>query len=81
MGVAIPDTITRDFAYLFIDGGSNGDDNGSGPPGPDDERVSLIRAVANIAGYVGAFVLQVPNQGVIFAVSAHLLLSVFFITF
>ena len=68
MGVAIPDVITKDFGYLFIDGGGNGGNNDASPPGPDDDRVVLSKEIANVAGYIGAFILQVPNQGVIFAV-------------
>jgi len=64
--VAVPDNLRRDFAYLYIDGGGNG--VGEQPPGPNDGRLGLVRNIANLAGYVGAVLLQVPNQGVIFGV-------------
>ena len=68
MGVAIPDTITKDFGYLFIGGMDNGDDNDASLPLPDSPHVLVARRVANEAGYIGAFLLQIPNQGVVFAV-------------
>jgi len=71
MGISIPDEITRDFAYMFIDGGGNGE--GAQPPGPTDSRVRIVREVARITGYFGAFILQIPNQGVIFSVSSCIL--------
>jgi len=62
MGVSIPDVIKKDFSYLFIDGGHN---NVPGnPPGETDTRVNIVRHVARVAGYVGAFLLQIPNQPV-----------------
>jgi PhoPQ-activated pathogenicity-related protein len=68
MGVAIPDNPTRDFAYMFIDGGGNGDPPGSsGPPGPTDARVRIAYEIAGMTGYFGAFILQIPNGGVRFS--------------
>jgi len=64
MGVAIPDVIKRDYAYMLIDGGHN--HIGTQPPGSGDVRVSAIRQIAGIAGYVGAFLLQIPNQPIRF---------------
>jgi len=65
MGVAVPDVIKRDYAYMFIDGGGN--NPGSSPPDQDDDRVTIARTIAKLAGYFGAFLLQVPNQPHIFS--------------
>jgi len=63
VGVSIPDTPKRNFAYMYIDGGGIT----SGIPGREDGRVNITRQIAHYTGYFGAFVLQVPNQGVVFA--------------
>jgi len=65
MGVAVPDVITRDFAYMHITGGNNND--GAQPPAADDELVTLVKTISSISGYFSAFIKQVPNQGVVFA--------------
>jgi PhoPQ-activated pathogenicity-related protein len=64
MGIAIPDVVKHDAAYMWIEGGSNNDDTGPAPP--DDELVFLILNMAVEVGCIGAYIRQVPNQSMVF---------------
>lgn len=66
MAIAVPDVIKHEAAMMWIEGGSNG--AGTGPAPPDDELVGLTVIVAVETGAIGAYIRQVPNQRIVFAV-------------
>jgi PhoPQ-activated pathogenicity-related protein len=63
MAVSIPDVILHDAAFMWIEGGNNGN---PGPADPDDELVFMTRLVAVEVGCIGAYIRQVPNQSMVF---------------
>jgi PhoPQ-activated pathogenicity-related protein len=65
MAIAIPDTIRHQVSYLWIEGGSNGD--GTQPNPPDDPYVMMLVEITARAGCIAAYVLQVPNESMVFS--------------
>jgi PhoPQ-activated pathogenicity-related protein len=65
MGVAIPDEIQYlDAGILVIEGGSN---RNTEVPSKTDPNVVAAAVVANTTGCVSGFILQVPNQPIVFS--------------
>jgi len=65
MAIAIPDVIQHEAAMMWIEGGSNRPDTGPSPP--SDDIVRLTVEIAQNTGAIGAYIRQVPNQGMIFS--------------
>ena len=66
MAIAIPDVIQHEAAMMWIEGGNNGPSTGPSPP--SDDLVGLAVQIAENTGAIGAYIRQVPNQGMVFTV-------------